>query len=157
LLLVLAEATAQPVADESPLHQAQAALHLLDQAALLRPPTRAYHLRRAACLDRLKQTAAATRERGAAKAAKPDGAFENFLCGQERFRSGDWPAALRYFEAALQNQPDLFWAHGLAAICHLNSVPSRPAEAKAALNACIRLQPELLSMYLLRGYALGQL
>ncbi len=41
LLLILAELADQP----------DPALRLLDSAARLRPPTRAYHLRRAACLN----------------------------------------------------------------------------------------------------------
>ena len=53
LLLVMAEAEPTP----------DAGLRRLDQAARSRPPTRAYHLRRAACLARAGNVAAATQER----------------------------------------------------------------------------------------------
>ena len=53
MLMVLAEAVAQPLPGESRIAQAREALQILDRAArLLRQPTHAYHLRRAACLER---------------------------------------------------------------------------------------------------------
>ena len=63
LLLVLAEAVAQPRPGEDPRRQVDDALRILDQTARVRPPTQAYHLRRAACLARKGDMAEADRER----------------------------------------------------------------------------------------------
>ena len=60
LLLILAEA----------MPQAEHGLKVLDQAVKWRPATRAYHLRRAACLSRLGDAAAAV-ARGAADSLPP--------------------------------------------------------------------------------------
>src|SRR5262249_51507788 len=49
LLLILADPLIEPLPAPDAQHQA---LRILDQAARLRPPTRAYYLRRAVCLTR---------------------------------------------------------------------------------------------------------
>jgi eukaryotic-like serine/threonine-protein kinase len=157
MLMVLAEAVARPLPGEDPRPQAAAALRILDRAAALRPPTRAYRIRRAACLERAGDAEAARRERAAAERLEPAGAFDRFLLGQECHQRGDWAAALRHFDAAIQEQPDLFWAQCLSAVCFLNSSPSRPGEAKAALTACLQQQPSFAWLYLLRGVAFGQM
>jgi eukaryotic-like serine/threonine-protein kinase len=155
LLLVLAEAIAQPRPGEDPKHQAERGLRLLDQAARWRPePTRAYHLRRAACLARAGDAAGEARARAEAERLRPTTALDHFLAGQARFKRGDWSAALREFEEALRLQPDHFWAQCLSAICALQT--SRPAEAKVGLNVCIRREPDLVWLYLLRSFASGQ-
>ncbi|MBV8126764.1 MAG: tetratricopeptide repeat protein, partial [Planctomycetaceae bacterium] len=41
--------------------------------------------------------------------------------------------------------------------CFLNSAPSRPGEAKAALTACLQQRPSFAWLYLLRGVAFGQM
>src|SRR5262249_30233178 len=88
LLLVLAEVESTP----------EAGLHRLDQAARLRPSaTRAYHLRRAACLARAGDAPAADRERGKAERLQPADAFDHFLAGQERYKRGDPMRAIRHF------------------------------------------------------------
>ena len=80
MLLVLAEAVARPLPDESPTRQAKKALEILDRGLeLRREPTRAYYLRRAACLKRANQQSAADRELAAAKRVEPAGAFRSFL------------------------------------------------------------------------------
>ena len=63
MLMVLAEAVARPLPGEDPRHQAAAALHILERGAALRPSTRAYRIRRAACLERAGDAEAARRER----------------------------------------------------------------------------------------------
>ncbi len=141
LLLVLAEAEPTP----------EAGMRRLDQAARLRPPTRAYHLRRAACLTRAGDAAAAQRERRQADRLPASTAFDHFLIGQERYKSGDSNAAIRHFEAAVQLQPGHFWAQCLSAICWLQL--HRPTEARATLNACLKVQPEFAWLPILRGYA----
>jgi tetratricopeptide (TPR) repeat protein len=145
LLLVLAEAVDRP--DEG--------LRLLDQAARLRSPTRAYHLRRAACLMRGGDAAGAEEERREADRLPPTTAFDHFLAGQERYKRREWIAAIQHFDAALQREPDHFWAHCLSAISSLQR--PRPLTAKADLNACLQSRPGLPWLYLLRGFASQQI
>ena len=144
LLLILAEA--MPQADQG--------LKALDGAVKWHPATRAYHLRRAACLARLGDVGGAERERGAAESLSPVTAFDQFLTGQERYERGRWDEALRHFDAALRHQPNHFWAQCLSAICYLQL--RRPLEAKAGLNACLNQDPDFAWLYLLRGFASGQ-
>ena len=144
LLLILAEA--MPQADQG--------LKALDEAVKWHPATRAYHLRRAACLARLGDVAGAERERGTAESLPPVTAFDQFLTGQERYEHGRWDEALRHFDAVLRHQPDHFWAQCLAAICFLQL--QRPLEAKAGLNACLNQERDFAWLYLLRGFASGQ-
>jgi len=144
LLLVLAEATDRP--DEG--------LRLLDRAAALHPPTRAYHLRRAACLDRLGDATAAGQARREAGRTEPSSAFDHFLTGKELYKRRDWPAALRQFDAALRRQPGHFWAECLSAVCCFQM--QRFLEARAALNACLQAEPDFAWLYILRGLASGQ-
>ena len=144
LLLILAEA--MPQADQG--------LKALDEAVKWHPATRAYHLRRAACLARLGDVGGAERERGAAESLPPVTAFDQFLTGQERYERGRWDEALRHFDAVLRHQPNHFWAQCLSAICYLQL--RRPLEAKAGLNACLNQEPDFAWLYLLRGFASGQ-
>jgi len=141
LLLVLAQAEPTP----------KAGLRRLDQAARLRPPTRAHHLRRAACLTRAGDSAGAERELRLADRLPASTAFDHFLIGQESYKRGDPIAAIRHFEAAVQLQPDHFWAQCLSAICWLRL--NRPTEARATLNACLKVEPEFAWLPILRGYA----
>ena len=120
--MVLAEAVAQPLPGESATSQAREALQILDRAAvLLRQPTHAYHLRRAACLERAGDAEGAKRERSAAERIQPDGAFDHFLTGLEQYKRGYMTQAKRHFAEALQAQPNHFWAQCLLAICDLNT------------------------------------
>jgi serine/threonine protein kinase/tetratricopeptide (TPR) repeat protein len=158
LMLILADAVAQPRPGEDPRHQAQKAIRILDRAAEMHPSsTQAYHLRRGACLSRMGDEAGAARERAEAERLRPDGAFDHFLIGQERFKRGLLTGAKRHFEAAVRSQPDHFWAKCLSAICDLNARPPRPAEARAVLNDCLERHPDFAWLYLLRGFANGQI
>src|SRR5205823_6325377 len=153
LLLVLAEAVAQPRPGEDPRRQVDDALRILDQTARVRPPTQAYHLRRAACLARKGDMAEADRERQQADRLPPASAFDHFLSGQERSKRRDWTSAIRHFDVTLQSQPDHFWAQCLLAIGYLQT--QRPTEARAGLTACLQRQPGFAWLYLLRGHAYG--
>ncbi len=158
MLLVLAEAVARPLPDESAMQQAKKALDILDRAVnLRREPTRAYHLRRAACLQRANDQSGAQRELAAANHVQPAGAFDHFLSGLERYNSGHLTEARRSFDLALQAQPSHFWAQCLLAICDLNARPARLAEAKAYLRSCLQSHAGLPWLYLLRGFASGQM
>ena len=146
LLLILAEAAGQP--DQG--------LRFLDQAARLHPaPTRAYHLRQAACLARRGDAEGAGRARSAAEEIEPSSALDHFLTGQERYKRGDWITARQHFEAALRLQPDHFWAHCLTAVCCLQL--NRPQEAVPELNACLQREPDFAWLYILRGFTLSLL
>ena len=96
----------------------------------MRPPTRAYHLRRAACLTRAGDQPGADRERRAADGLKPLTAFDHFLAGQERFARKDFAEASQEFDMALQLQPDHFWAQALSAVCSLQLQTARRGQGR---------------------------
>jgi serine/threonine protein kinase len=158
MLMVLAEAIAQPLPGESPAAQARQALEILDRAAILcREPTHAYHLKRAACLERAGDVDGAKRERTAADRIRPDGAFDHFLTGLEQYKHGHLAEAKRHFAAALQARANHFWAQCLLATCDLNNRHASADVAKAYLTTCVQTHPELPWLYLLRGCAWGEL
>ena len=157
LLLILAEALAQPVEAEEPLGQARVALGILDQASLLHPPTRSYHDLRATCLERSGDRGAAERERQLARdipASRGD-AGDEFLLGEQCYRRDALPEAIDRFKRVLAIEPNHFWARYLLAICCLKS--HRPAEAQSALFACQGRRPDFVWVYLLKGFAEGEL
>jgi tRNA A-37 threonylcarbamoyl transferase component Bud32 len=129
MLMVLSEAMARPLTGEDAAAQASAALSLLDRLSASRGDTPAFHLRRAACLERRGERAAAEGERARASAARPRDAYDFLLLGREESHHGDWDAARPHLEEALRLRPDSFWAHCLLAVAELNSTPSRAAEA----------------------------
>ncbi len=145
LLLVLADAVEQPA--ES--------LRILDRAVLLRSPTQAYHLGRAACLNRANDRAGAERERLAAEAVAPATASDHFLVGWERYKRGDRSSANRLFDQALDLQPDHFLAKCLSAMSYLNL--DQPLAAKLRLDDCIVRGPDYAWLYVWRAMAYGQL
>jgi tetratricopeptide (TPR) repeat protein len=158
LLLVLADAVGQPLPEEDPKQQAALGLKVLDGTASLRPDsTRAYHLRRAACLARRGDTAARDGEIALADRLIPVTAADHFLAGQEHFNRRDWKMAAADFEAVLQRQPDHFWAQCFLAICALEPESRSPAEAKLGLNVCLQREPGFVQLYLLRAHASGQI
>ena len=158
MLMVLAEAVAQPLPGESPARQAGEALKILERAAeLLKRPTHAFHMRRADCLELAGDPGAAAHERSIAAGTSPSGAFDHFLSGLERYKQGQLGAAIDHFESALGVEPDHFWAKCLLAICQLNAKPPEPARARSLLAACIKRRPNLPWLYLLRGFAAAQL
>ena len=74
MLMVLAEATARPLAGESAERQAREAVRILDlgRPNPARQPTQAYHLRRAVCLERAgRRQGGPRRERAAAERVRP--------------------------------------------------------------------------------------
>ena len=157
MLMVLADAVAQPLPGESPTRQAQEALRILERAAELRQqPTRAYHLRRTACLESAGDTEGAMQELAAADRIQPDGAFDHFLIGLERYKRGKLTQARTHFDEALRAQPNHFWAQCLLAICDLNT-RTKLEEARASLTGCLQSHPDLAWLYLLRGFASGQI
>jgi tetratricopeptide (TPR) repeat protein len=151
LLLLLAEATAQPLPGEDPVRQAEQALRTLEQATQLRPPTRAYHLRRANYLTQRHDSEAAAQARRLAESLPPTAAVDHFLLGDERYQRRDLPQALQHFYDALVAEPRHFWAQFMAGVCYLQL--QRHVEARIALTACQQARPDFVWIYLLRGFS----
>jgi tetratricopeptide (TPR) repeat protein len=151
LLLVLAEA----LATQDP-RQADRALQILASADRLRPKhSSAYHQRRAFCLARKGDRAGEASELAAAERVPPETAFDHFLSGQQHYKRHQLPEAIQDFEAALQLRPDHFWANCLLGICYVQT--ARFEASKSCLTACLQTDPEFAWLYLLRGFASGQI
>ncbi len=157
LLFLWAEAEAQALAGESGPRQAGRALRLLRRAAELRPPTRAYHRRRAHYLALAGDEAGAARETSAADRIAPTSgsALDDFLLGVEYYQRRDLARAIDCFQQALGHDPRHFWAQFDMAVCYVNL--QRPAAARLCLNACLRSQRDFVWIYLLRGFVEGEL
>jgi tetratricopeptide (TPR) repeat protein len=115
-------------------------------------------------LQVLGDDAGAAQERVRAAAVQPASALDYFLLGDDRQRQGRPAEAQADFQNALRLQPDHFWARYFLAVCYLRL--QRPGDARAArdcLTACLSRRPEqpagpvLLWLYVLRGFAHGQL
>lgn len=157
LLLVLAQAMAQPrpgLQSDERQQRTEAALRVLDQAALLGPPTRAFHLRRGRLLKQLGDQDAAATERGRAEAIAPESARDFYHAGTYQYEEGDTNEAIRSFRSALRLQPNHFEAQCFLAICALNA--AQPGEARVGFTACIGQRPRFAWTYLLRGFAAMQ-
>jgi tetratricopeptide (TPR) repeat protein len=146
VLFILAEATARA---GTPSHLMRS-LALLEQASAAGTAPHSVRVRRARYLALLGQRTQAARERAAANRTTPVGALDWFLAGLDRWQAGDVRAALADFDAALEQEPELFWAlffRGLT-LQKLNE----PAEARAALSLCARVRPDFAWSYLLCGH-----
>ncbi len=158
LLLILAETEAQSVIDvQSAEQRAQlrSALQLLDQAPRFGTPSRAYHLRRARYLSRLGDDVAAAQAEKDALAASLANVLDHFLMADESYRRENFDEAIGEFERVQQLQPNHFWSLYLNALCLTRQ--NRHAEAKTLLTACLAQGREFVWLYLLRGYAYGEL
>ncbi len=145
LLLSLAEAEAT----------GEDGLRRLDEAARLRPATMAFHLRRAACLDRAGRKAEAKREQDAAVHSSPVTAFDHFLVGQERYKRGDLSAAKSAFHAALEIGPNQFWSQCLWSVCCVQLYQF--SDAWTGFTACLDRDDRQPWLFLLRGFSSYQL
>jgi tetratricopeptide (TPR) repeat protein len=154
LLLIWADAMAQPAPGEDPRRQAEQALRILEKAPAHHAPTRAYHLLRASCLGRLGDTQGADRERRIAESIPTVDAFGHVLQGQMLYQSRNWSAAIVEFEEALRAEPGQFRAQLLLAVCQLQV--QRSGAARANLTACLQREPGAISLYMLRGFAYGE-
>ena len=67
---------------------------------------------------------------------------------------GEWEAAIRDFNAVLQQQPDHFWAQCLLAVGYMQL--HDPLKARPSLNACLQRRRDAIWLYLLRGLANAQ-
>jgi tetratricopeptide (TPR) repeat protein len=160
LLLVLAETEARRLPQQTDAEYRQAlrqALALLDRADRLGVRTRAIHLGRARYLALLGDARAAAKERESVRSQKPGTGLDpqdHFLVGHELYSQGDLEGANQEFRQALQLDPRHFWTHYFLGICCVTS--GKPEVAVAHLTVCQGQQPKLVWVYLLRGFALGQ-
>jgi tetratricopeptide (TPR) repeat protein len=147
LLLMLSQATTKPAVG----------LKVLDRASRLRPePTAAYHLRRADCLARAGDRAGRTREERLAGDRSPVTALDHFLIGRERMGQRRWIEAIESLDRSLRLDPDQLAARLLLAIADVNVEPKRLGQARDHLDDCVRTQPELIELYLLRARVHGE-
>jgi tetratricopeptide (TPR) repeat protein len=133
------------------------ALSLLDCADSLGVRTRALHLRRARYWKLLGEERHAVEEQEVVQtlAANETTALDHFLVGQEYYSQGALVPAMREFHRALGIDARHFWARYFLSICCVLS--GKPEEADAHLSFCQGERPELIWIYLLRGYARGQM
>jgi len=132
-------------------------LRILDQAVRLRrETTAAYHLRRADCLDRAGDLAGRDREARVAREKKPATALDYFLIGRELTFRRQFADAIRALNTALRHDPDQTSAHLLLAVAHFNLRPKGLSEARTSLSACIRRNPDLVGLYLMRASVDGE-
>jgi tetratricopeptide (TPR) repeat protein len=161
LLLVLAEAEAQPLPREPwPEIRAKAerALRVLDVAwrfPEFRGKTRAYHLRRALYLEQKDEQEKAAAERKRADQIQPSLAFDSYLVGDSQYKQGMIPEAMLSFEQAFEKDSGFFWAQYFLAVCYLRE--GEAAQAKHLLTNCLKEHGNLVWIYLMRGFAHGQL
>ena len=137
------------------------ALRILDHAATLRPPSRAYHLRRAQILALRGDAAGAGAEQTRAEARPPSGALDAFLAGVDRFMgarateraglSGPSPTSNEPCDCSPTTSGHATTSRSRC----LNS--DRPDAGHAYLNACLGQRPDWVWAYLLRGSAAGRL
>jgi tetratricopeptide (TPR) repeat protein len=158
LLMILAETESQ---DASALPSAEgkqhlgAALRLLEQALHFGEASRAYHLRKARYLARLGDASGAADAEKTASGASVVHVLDHFLVADEFYRRSNYDEAIKAFNQVLQRKPSHFWAQYLNALCLLQK--HRPAEARAQLSACLAQRPDFVWLYLLRGFAQGEL
>ncbi|TXT22285.1 MAG: protein kinase family protein [Planctomycetota bacterium] len=156
--MILAETEAQSAPDQkSPEQEAQLreALRVLEQALRFGAPSKAFHLRRARYFSRLEDDAAAAQAEQAAQAVPVTDVLDHFLMADEFYRRANFDEAIQEFEQVLQRKPDHFWAQYLNGLCLLRQ--NRHAEAKTLLTACLAQGREFVWLYLLRGFAHGEL
>jgi tetratricopeptide (TPR) repeat protein len=158
LLLILAETEAQSASGEAPDGRGQRlreALDILEQALRFGKPSRAYHLRRARYLGLLGDRTAAAAAEKAADGAAVSRPLDHFLVADEFYRRANFDEAIKEFDQVLQREPAHFWARYLSALCLLQK--HRPAEARTHLGACLAQRSDFVWLYLLRGFAEGEL
>jgi eukaryotic-like serine/threonine-protein kinase len=161
LLLMLAEIESRRLPQqtvEEHRQQVRQALVLLDRADGLGVRTRAIHLRRARYLKLLDDVAGAAKESQLAQALALETDLDpqdHYLVGYEFFSQGELEKSNQEFHRALQLNARHFWTHYFLGIC---CVTQNKAEvAVAHLTICQSQQPKLIWIYLLRGFAYGQM
>jgi tetratricopeptide (TPR) repeat protein/tRNA A-37 threonylcarbamoyl transferase component Bud32 len=160
LLLMLAEIEARRLPQQTTREhheQLRRALALLNRADALGVRTRAIHLRRARYLTLLGDVPAAGREKDRLRALAESNLDpqDRFLVGHEFYSQGNLTLANQEFRRALQLDAAHFWTHYFLGICCVTA--GKPDVAVAHLTICQSQQPKVIWIYLLRGFALGQM
>jgi tetratricopeptide (TPR) repeat protein len=154
--LMLAEAIAQPIRQESLPEQLHSALRILDRAIIAHAPSRVYYLRKMSYLDKLGDFEGAARERDLAERVSTTGeTIDDFLQGEQAYRLNQLTVAIGHFNRVLAASPEHFWAQYLLSICQIKA--QRFQEALTSLTSCQSRRPNFVWIYLLRGYAEGEL
>lgn len=157
LLLVLAlTETQSPPGEkaEEPRRRAPFALACTDLANQLAPPTRAYHLRRARCLEALGKNEDAAAERAQAGRIHPATALDHFLLGQENYKRNQLDRAIQDFSSALLLKADDFWSQYYRTVCYVRL--QKLAEARGGVDACLGLRQDFAWAYVVRAYLHAQ-
>jgi serine/threonine protein kinase/Tfp pilus assembly protein PilF len=161
LLLMLAETEARRLpkqtAEEHRL-RLEKALKLLDRADELGVRTRAIHLRRARYLTLRGDADGAAKARKLTEALAAETGLnpqDHFLVGHEYYTQGELERAYQQFRRVLQLDARHFLTHYFLAVCCV--ALGKHEVAVAHLTICQSEQPEVVWIYLLRGFALGQL
>jgi predicted Zn-dependent protease len=136
------------------------ALPLLDAAAAvakahdLKPP-RAFHLRRARCLELLGNEVAARGERNRAAEVTPGKALDLLEAALDRYRQGDTAGAAALCDSIVPTEALAFWAQYVQALCHLRE--RRWLAARFSLDRCLDRQRDSSWLLMLRALALVEL
>ena len=80
---------------------------------------------------------------------------DHFLVGREFYLLNNLEQASQEFHLALQLDANHFWTHYFIGLCFVTS--GKPEVAVHHLTLCQNQQPDLVWVYLLRGFALGQM
>lgn len=157
LLLVLAEAVAQPVPGQSAEEQrrcATEAIRILGYAPALGYQTMAYHLRRARYFELAGQSAEAKEEAALAEKHPARSALDHYLLGEELYRQGAPHQAEVEFHESLRGK-DNFWARYFLSLCYIRM--NRADLARDNLTTCLSVHNDIVWIYLMRGFALSQM
>jgi len=83
-------------------------------------------------------------------------ALDYFLSGREHAFHRQFDDAIRPLKCALGLDCDQTSAHLLLAVCYLNMQPKRLSESTSSLDTCLRSDPDLAGLYLLRAFVFGE-
>lgn len=152
VLLAWADADAEAPAPGGP----SQALRLLDGAAAVARAfglgsSRALHLRRARCLEALRDAPAARRENERAAGITPTTALDHFDAALTSYRADRITEASVACARVLRLRSDHFWAQYLQAVCYLRD--RRWGEAEVGLNVCLGQRPKFAWLLPLLGLA----
>ena len=154
----LADALAQP-SEKRSLEEdraaARGALDLLRQTELRDHSPKAYHLRMARYLQLAGDHASAYTEIRRASDSPSRSAADAYAQGDYHYRQQDFSAAAECFRRVLKHDPGHFWAQYYlgASLAH----QQQWSEAVISLTAAANLRDDFPHLFMLRGFALGEL
>jgi tetratricopeptide (TPR) repeat protein len=139
----------------SPKSAAELALLYLAQAKSAHPPTYAFYMFRARCLELQNDKEAARAEYLLAQKSVPTLAVDHYLLGKSAYQVADKALARSSFEAALQQEPTHYWSLLRLGdcLCNQGQGPEDLEVAVAAFTGCILKRPDHAHAYFARGLA----